>query len=251
MRKRLLSAGFFALLVVLSAVLAGCGSQASSGSAKSTALFDPDVPRSDAPEAIDAELANRFIQTKNASDKMFSEEDGRTVITHKYGRTVLPENPQRIVVVGLEDTVVSLGIPIAAAHLAPSSYLYDTMKAQGIENIPINVETKTVNLEAVQQASPDIILLRDSYDRNTYRALSKIAPVVSLDLQKEEVTELAAARAIGQSERGEARLLRYGEAGKTRHQEPYRRCDGGVSAHHAERDPPLSVLRQCDEPVHV
>ena len=49
MRKRLLSAGFFALLVVLSAVLAGCGSQASSGSAKSTALFDPDVPRSDAP----------------------------------------------------------------------------------------------------------------------------------------------------------------------------------------------------------
>lgn len=209
MRKRLLSAGFFALLVVLSAVLAGCGSQASSGSAKSTALFDPDVPRSDAPEAIDAELANRFIQTKNASDKMFSEEDGRTVITHKYGRTVLPENPQRIVVVGLEDTVVSLGIPIEAAHLAPSSYLYDTMKAQGIENIPINVETKTVNLEAVQQASPDIILLRDSYDRNTYRALSKIAPVVPLDLQKEEVTELAAARAIGQSERGEARLRAY------------------------------------------
>ena len=201
MRNRLLSAGFFALLVVLSAVLAGCGSQASSGSAKSTALFDPDVPRSDAPEAIDAELANRFIQTKNASDKMFSEEDGRTVITHKYGRTVLPENPQRIVVVGLEDTAVSLGIPIAAAHLA--------MKAQGIENIPINVETKTVNLEAVQQASPDIILLRDSYDRNTYRALSKIAPVVPLDLQKEEVTELAAARAIGQSERGEARLRAY------------------------------------------
>lgn len=149
MRNRLLSAGFFALLIALSAVLAGCGSQASSGSAKSTALFDPDVPRSDAPEAIDAELANRFIQTKNASDKMFSEEDGRTVITHKYGRTVLPENPQRIVVVGLEDTAVSLGIPIAAAHLAPSSYLYDTMKEQGIENIPINVETKTVNLEAV------------------------------------------------------------------------------------------------------
>ena len=37
MRNWLLSAGFFALLVVLSAVLAGCGSQASSGSAKSTA----------------------------------------------------------------------------------------------------------------------------------------------------------------------------------------------------------------------
>ena len=246
MRKRLLSAGFFALLVVLSAVLAGCGSQASSGSAKSTALFDPDVPRSDAPEAIDAELANRFIQTKNASDKMFSEEDGRTVITHKYGRTVLPENPQRIVVVGLEDTVVSLGIPIAAAHLAPSSYLYDTMKAQGIENIPINVETKTVNLEAVQQASPDIILLRDSYDRNTYRALSKIA-----ERRGHRARCSEGHRAERKGGGAPARLLRYGEAGKTRHQEPYRRCDGGVSAHHAERDPPLSVLRQCDEPVHV
>ena len=51
--------------------------------------------------------------------------------------------------------------------------------------------------------------MRDSYDKNAYNALSKIAPVVALDLQKEEVTALAAARAVGQEEKGEARLHAY------------------------------------------
>lgn len=207
MRKRHLLFGLCALLAALSLLLTGCGKEPPA--AKSTALFDPETVRSDAPEAIDAELADRFARMKAAADKMFSEEDGHTVITHKYGRTVLPDRPQRIVVVGLEDTAVSLGIPICAAHLAPSSYLFPLMKDQGIANIPINTETKTVNLEAVQQAQPDLILLRDSYDRNTYNALAKIAPVVALDLQKEEITALAAARAVGASAKGEARLRAY------------------------------------------
>lgn len=108
--------------------------------------------------------------------------------------------------IGLEDTAVSLGIPIAAAHLSKNSYLYPLMKEEGIADIPINAETKTINLEAVQQVRPDLILMRDSYDRNAYNALAKIAPVVALDLQKEELTALAAARAVGQPERGEERL---------------------------------------------
>lgn len=140
---------------------------------------------------------------------MFAEEEGHLVITHKYGKTILPEHPQRIAVIGLEDTAVSLDIPIAAAHLTKSSYLYPLMKDKGIVDIPINAETKTINLEAVQQAKPDLILMRDSYDKNAYNALSKIAPVVALDLQKEEVTALAAARAVGQEEKGEARLHAY------------------------------------------
>lgn len=208
MRNRLLTWGLLVVLTVMSLALGGCGSHAASGS-KSTALFDPAVVRADTPETIDAELAARFEKTKKAADKMFAEEEGHLVIAHEYGKTILPEHPQRIAVIGLEDTAVSLDIPIAAAHLTKSSYLYPLMKDKGIANIPINAETKTINLEAVQQAKPDLILMRDSYDKNAYNALSKIAPVVALDLQKEEVTALAAARAVGQPQKGEARLHAY------------------------------------------
>lgn len=182
MRKRFLNWGLLAILAVLSLALGGCGSQAVSGNSKGAAAFDAETLRADTPEAIDEELAARFERTKKAADKMFAEEDGHLVIRHKYGRTVLPERPQRIAVIGLEDTVVSLGIPIAAAHLSKNSYLYPLMKEEGIADIPINAETKTINLEAVQPVRPDLILMRDSYDRNAYNALAKIAPVVALDL---------------------------------------------------------------------
>lgn len=245
MRKRFLNWGLLAILAVLSLALGGCGSQAVSGNSKGAAAFDAETLRADTPEAIDEELAARFERTKKAADKMFAEEDGHLVIRHKYGRTVLPERPQRIAVIGLEDTAVSLGIPIAAAHLSKNSYLYPLMKEEGIADIPINAETKTINLEAVQQVRPDLILMRDSYDRNAYNALAKIAPVVALDLQKEELTALAAARAVGQPERGGgalARLLRCGQAGAPRHQGPDRLCHGGLSARAAEGDTPLPVF---------
>ena len=128
MRKRFLNWGLLAILAVLSLALGDCGSQAVSGNSKGAAAFDAETLRADTPEAIDEELAARFERTKKAADKMFAEEDGHLVIRHKYGRTVLPERPQRIAVIGLEDTAVSLGIPIAAAHLSKNSYLYPLMR---------------------------------------------------------------------------------------------------------------------------
>ena len=202
---------FMTLLACLSLVslaVAGCGGE-SEAPQKSKALFDPDVLREDTPEAIDKELAERFKKMKQASDKMFSEEDGKRVLTHKYGKTVLPEKPQRIVVVGLEDTAISMGLPIVAAHVSKSSYLREAFDALGITNISINADTKTINLEEVQAVQPDFILLRDSYDKNAYNALSKIAPVAPFNLQKEEVAVLAAAKAAGYPELGEKRLQEY------------------------------------------
>lgn len=200
--RRLLLAG---LALLLCLVLAGCGVPQK----KSTAIFPADEIRADTDEAIDAELADRFARTKKTVQKMFSEEEGARVFSHKFGKTVLPEKPQRIAVIGLEDTAVSMHMPIIGAHIAKSSYLYPELKALGIENIGINTETKTVNLEQVQSLAPDLILLRNSYDESTYRALSKIAPVVPLDLQKEEVAVLAAGYATGMGKEGEARLWEY------------------------------------------
>lgn len=197
------------LFVLLSAVcLAGCGAQQAAPK-KSTALFDPAVPREDTPEAIDAELTARFQSIQKKARKKFTEEDGHKILMHKYGQTMLPDHPQRIAVVGLEDTAVSMHLPIVAAHVVSTSYLYPFMKDMDLANIHINPDTRTVNLEEVQEVHPDLILLRDSYDKNTYLALSKIAPVAPLDLQDEEVTELALAEAVGRPELGESRLLSY------------------------------------------
>lgn len=194
-------------LLLLAFFLAGCGHVTEAP--KSTAAFDPAAPRADTEEAIDAELADRFQRTKAASDKMFSEEDGALVLKHKFGRTVLPEAPQRIAVVGLEDTAFSMDLPVAAAHVTKSSYLKDIAKTRDFADISVNADTKTVNVEEVQAVRPDLILLRDSYDKSTYDALSKIAPVAAFDLQKEEVAALAAARAAGRPEEGERRLRAY------------------------------------------
>lgn len=200
-----------ALLSLLSLGAAGCGGENADAPKKSKALFNPDVPREDTPEAIDAELSERFQKTKKAAAKMFSEEAGRKVLTHKYGKTVLPEKPQRIAVVGLEDTAISMGLPIVAAHVAKSSYLYEKFQSLDITNISINADTKTINLEEVQAVQPDLILLRDSYDKNAYNALSKIAPVAPFNLQKEETAVLAAAEAADRPELGERRLKEYYE----------------------------------------
>lgn len=200
-----------ACLSLVALAVAGCGGVESEAPQKSKALFDPDGLREDRPEAIDKELAERFKKMKQASDKMFSEEDGKRVLTHKYGKTVLPEKPQRIAVVGLEDTAISMGLPIVAAHVAKSSYLYEKFQSLDITNISINADTKTINLEEVQAVQPDLILLRDSYDKNAYNALSKIAPVAPFNLQKEEIAVLAAAEAADCPELGERRLKEYYE----------------------------------------
>ena len=199
-------------LILLALALAGCG-HVTEGP-KSTATFDPAVPRADTEEAIDAELADRFQRTKAASDKMFSEEDGALVLKHKFGKTVLPQAPQRIAVVGLEDTAFSMELPVVAAHVTKSSYLKEIAKTRRYTDISINAETKTVNVEEVQAVRPDLILLRDSYDKSTYDALSKIAPVAAFDLQREEVAALAAARAAGRPEEGERRLRAYYQKAK-------------------------------------
>ncbi|MBS4913362.1 MAG: ABC transporter substrate-binding protein [Veillonella sp.] len=206
-----------ALLVLVLFVSAGCGVAASdwqiASPLKSKAvhkpLFDVNVPRADTSEAIDAELAARYKQVKKDADKLFTVENGKTILKHKYGTTVLPDNPQRVVVIRLEDPMVALGAPMVGAYNTPTFYLHDELVKQGVATISINEDTKAINLEQVQALKPDLILLRDSFDRNTYDALSKIAPVAALNLQQTESTLLAMGRILHREKDAEARLALY------------------------------------------
>lgn len=169
--------------------------------AKAKPLFDPNVLRSDASAAIDAELAKRKVQVQKKADALFTEQDGQLILKHKYGTTVIPKEAKRVVVIRLEDPMAALGAPMVGAYNPPTFYLHDELTAEGVEPISINENIKAINMEQVQALKPDLILLRDSFDRNTYVALSKIAPVAALRLQDTEVTLLALGRILHRENR--------------------------------------------------
>ncbi|ASC71771.1 putative siderophore-binding lipoprotein YfiY [Halomicronema hongdechloris C2206] len=91
------------------------------------------------------------------------------------GETCVPNNLQRVVVLGGLDYVLSLGIkPVGSDELeADFPHLKD--KTKGIENVgSVNIP----NLEKILQLKPDFILsYRDGLKEN-YDTLSKIAPTV-------------------------------------------------------------------------
>lgn len=197
-------------LMLSASFLGGCASLSWQSVGGDLPVLDQESMRSDTPQAVDQELQKRFAKKEAAAQAMFSHDgDGRLVLHHKYGTTVLPDQPQRVVVIGLEDPMVALGAPMVAAHDRPDSYLHQALSAQGVDNIYINDSTNTINLEQVQAEKPDLIILRDSYDRNAYVALSKIAPVAAFDLQDAETALLAMAITLGQPERGAERLHQY------------------------------------------
>lgn len=213
LRKTAMTLAFLPILLV-----AGCSFEDMNWSikpsltavtAKAKPLFDPNELRSDAPAAIDAELAKRKVQVQKKADALFTEQDGQLILKHKYGTTVIPKEAKRVVVIRLEDPMAALGAPMVGAYNPPTFYLHDELTAEGVEPISINENIKAINMEQVQALKPDLILLRDSFDRNTYVALSKIAPVAALRLQDTEVTLLALGRILQREKQAEDRLQLY------------------------------------------
>lgn len=96
------------------------------------------------------------------------------VIRHARGETCVPNNPQRVVVLGALDYALSLGIkPIGSDWLsAQDIHLSDML--DGIEDVGGN---DAPNIEKILTLNPDFIIGADYVSAN-YGALSKIAPTV-------------------------------------------------------------------------
>lgn len=101
-------------------------------------------------------------------------------ITHALGRTEIKAAPKRVVVldVGELDNVVSLGIkPVGWAPSEGSQDIPEYLKKDVGE--PKSVGTiNNLNLEAVNELKPDLILGSKLRAEKNYRDLSKIAPTV-------------------------------------------------------------------------
>ncbi|MGY0023595.1 ABC transporter substrate-binding protein [Streptomyces sp. cg35] len=101
-------------------------------------------------------------------------------VTHAMGRTELPKKPTRVVVldVGELDNVASLGVePVGYAPTEGDDGIPSYLKKEA--GNPKNVGTiNSLNLEAIANLKPDLILGSELRAAKLYPQLSKIAPTV-------------------------------------------------------------------------
>jgi iron complex transport system substrate-binding protein len=158
---------FFAGLVTMMLVIAGCGSA--------------DNSASQAPEGV--------------------------TISHKFGETVVPADPQRVVTVGWtdQDYVLPFGVvPVASREFFEEYNDYPwVQEATGGTPIP-TWGADEIDFEAIAAQKPDVIFaIYETIDQQTYDRLSQIAPTViqSADYADEEtpwdVQLLTTGKALG------------------------------------------------------
>ncbi|MEU0491180.1 Fe2+-enterobactin ABC transporter substrate-binding protein [Nocardiopsis sp. NPDC006139] len=138
-------------------------------------------------------------------------------VTHIYGETEIPVDPQSVVAVSVTaaPVLLSLDVPVVAAGTTTPSALTDdngffaqwapVAEERGVEPLP----GPEISLEAVAAAGPDLIVGNgfgaDAVDEATYEKLSEIAPTVVYgegDVSWVDLTEQYA-RALDRTDRFE------------------------------------------------
>lgn len=206
MKKIVLKTAAKAVAVVL--LLTGCSERMVSVESQTETIEKTDAVSS----ATINKTAVQREDVEQAADALVSrQEDGQLVLSHKYGQTVIPSNPERIVCIKLEDLALALGVDLEACQILEGYYLEEQIKELGIGSIAVDEEANTINLEQVLSYEPDLILLRDSFESSVYEELSKIAPVAPFDLKDTEVSLLAMGKILGMEEQALLRLEKYHE----------------------------------------
>ncbi|HHP7246314.1 MAG TPA: ABC transporter substrate-binding protein, partial [Elainellaceae cyanobacterium] len=140
------------------------------------------------------------------------------LITHAMGETVVPEQPQRVVVLGTVPDVLALGIkPVGASTLGiaqrDDAGELPSFLGNQADDIPLVGHTTQPNLESITQLEPDLILGAKGVHDGIYQQLSQIAPTVVIDISqgadawKQYVR--AAANALGKADVADTLLDEY------------------------------------------
>jgi iron complex transport system substrate-binding protein len=142
-------------------------------------------------------------------------------VEHKYGTTVVPEAPERIVTVGLveQDALLALGtVPVGTTEWIDGDqpgalwpWARERLDELGGELPAVVGDTTAVNLERILALEPDLILaLYSGITRADYEQLSRIAPTVAQPAQYvdygvpwQELTRTVG-RAVGKADEAEA-----------------------------------------------
>lgn len=110
-------------------------------------------------------------------------------IAHKYGSTAIDSQPQRIVLVGLneQDSLLALGIvPVATSEWyggrpgAIFEWAQDELAAIEGAEVPVVLDSVQINFEQIASLEPDVIIgLYSGLTEQEYQTLSAIAPTVA------------------------------------------------------------------------
>lgn len=187
----------FALTIAIT--LSGCSTTKTTNTAVSQ------TPAADTETTPDATSSATIALPSNVK----FDENGIATVTHKYGVTVVPENPQRILSIKVEDLLLALDVDMVAGSNFDGFYLQDMMNERGIPSISVNEETNAVNYEEILSYQPDLIIMRDSFDQTTYDELSKIAPTIAFNLQDKVNSTLAIGAVLGIEDKAKARIEAY------------------------------------------
>jgi iron complex transport system substrate-binding protein len=113
-----------------------------------------------------------------------------TTISHSFGETAVPADPQRVVTWGWgsADAAVALGVvPVAMPHQSYGGdeqgvlpWLRERLEADGEQVPTVLPDSQEVPLEAIAAADPDLVLAPYSgITQEEYAQLSQIAPTVA------------------------------------------------------------------------
>lgn len=159
-----------------------------------------------------------------------------TTIEHRYGSTEIKEAPKRVVSLGYtdQDALLALGVtPVSVKYwdgMMPDGQAAGNWSNKKIEsNQPRIDKDSEVNAEAIAKDNPDLIVaVYSDIDEDTYKKLSKIAPVVVQQGKYEElqqpwdVTTEQIGRAVGKPEEAKRQVQKVKDkfdALKKRHPE--------------------------------
>ena len=125
-----------------------------------------------------ADTSDNIVENKDATK--FRE------VIHAMGKTQVPENPLRIVVLSVEatETLLALGIkPIGAvrSQTADSSETWFAHIRDEMTGTPVVGLENQVNLEVVASLQPDLIIGIKARQEQIYPQLSAVAPTVFTD----------------------------------------------------------------------
>lgn len=120
------------------------------------------------------------------------EKDGKIVVTHAFGKTVLDKKPERVACIGWgnQDIALSLGVsPVGMEKVAygvPKGKEMQTWTEKALKSLDkgekpaIYDNLDGINFEAIANTKPDVILAGYSgITKEDYNKLSKIAPVIA------------------------------------------------------------------------
>lgn len=183
-----------AMLIMVMAVLAACGTNdnAASGNAAQT----ENAAASSTPDG----------NTPAATDSTGGDEGGTRTVTGEFGDVEIPAHPQRIAGIYVEDYLKALGVTPVVQWYHPSWGKQDYL---GLDVPEFDI---TGSMEALLDQNPDLIILDGGADQAAYENYSKVAPTYRLPeavLQDSRLMLAAIADALGVPEKAESVLAEY------------------------------------------